>query len=124
MDPLLVRLGNERFEVGYVGNATDNVAIVFLVFRDLRRKIVCARLKHAWHDCLETGLANGWRQAVAVVAPSLAVGVAREEHADLAVRLDGLPESDIGREHVFEAPEEMISPIERLLVAAARHHDG
>ncbi|QTK80535.1 hypothetical protein AT6N2_C3017 [Agrobacterium tumefaciens] len=121
---LLAALGDEGLQVRHIGDAADDVAAAALILGNLRGEVVRARLEHARHDGLEAGFFDRRRQSVTAIAPGLAIGIARKQHADIPVGFERLPETDEGCERILKPPEEMVGPVERLLVAAARHDES
>ena len=110
---MLPRLREEGLGVGRDHHAGDDVGNL-LERRDLRGKIVVHVLETAWVDQREALRLQRLRKAALLVAPGIAVSVVGEEATDLLVGGYRLPAGEEVADHVFEAPEEVIRPLEAL----------
>ena len=122
---LLPRLGEEGPGVGRNDDAGDDVDALLLEGADLRGKVVVHVLEATRVDEPEPFLRERSREAAPLVAPGVAVAVVGEEASHGLLRLHGLPSGDEVRDHVLEAPEEVVRPVEPLLrIAVAPEEPG
>jgi hypothetical protein len=105
---LIVKAG----KVGREQVAGDDLDVGFLESGDLRREVVAERRELSRIDDGETGVLERGNEGI---MPRVVVLGGVEQRAHDFVGLLLLPEADKGREHLIEAPKEMIGPGEAFL---------
>ncbi len=118
-ESLLSRLGPERGEVRWDDDARDDLSATVAERCDLRAEIVGEVLIAPGIEQLVPLLLQRRRKAPLRVTPCIAVAVIGEERSHDLVGLELAPHAHEDGNHVLEAPEEMVGPVEPLLGLAA-----
>ncbi|MCY1273851.1 hypothetical protein D9M70_224650 [compost metagenome] len=118
-EALLARLGPEGGEVRRDHHAGDDLRLGLAERGNLRGEVIGQALEAPRIDQLEALLRQHRREAQLAVAPGVAVAVVGEQPADHLVAAHAAPHGGVGGDHVFQAPEEVVGPLETFLRLAA-----
>ncbi|MDT4840122.1 hypothetical protein FQZ97_739340 [compost metagenome] len=118
-EALLARLGPEGGEVRRDHHAGDDLRLGLAERGNLRGEVIGQALEAPRIDQLEALLRQHRREAQLAVAPGVAVAVVGEQPADHLVARQFLPHRGVGADHVLQAPEEVVGPLEALRRIAA-----
>ncbi|MNF60731.1 hypothetical protein D3C84_423530 [compost metagenome] len=116
---MLPGLGPERAQVRRDDHAGDDLDVGLFERGNLRGKIIGQALKATRVDQLKALLRQYRRETELLVAPRIAVAVIGEQAADDFVGRHRPPHGAVSTDHIFQAPEKVVSPFETLLRLAA-----
>ena len=112
LEALLLGLCQESFGIWRNNHTSDNFNTLFFECSDLGTEVLCTILEPTWVGQGEAHLRKGFGESEFFVAPCVTVTIIGKEATHFFIGLNTFPPiGEIG-DHVFQAPKNMVSPIE------------